>query len=102
MPAALPVSAVGRPKRHGLRDPSSAGAARAQQVQAADPERDEEHAQQVTDQATAARCGHNEQRDPDPQESKRKERRGTSVKTHAAAVFRPATTITRLGAFLRM
>ena len=81
---------------------SAARLAQTQQVEPTDAEPHEEEAQQVTHHPAAVRRGDDEQRDPDPQEGEREKRRCASVEIQAAAAFRPATTITRQGAFLRM
>ena len=67
--------------------------------QTARTERDEEAAEQESDDASSLRCGAHEQRDPERDEHDRKDDHRDSVGGHATSV---ATVSTRQGACLRM
>src|SRR5436190_9929242 len=84
-----------------LRGAQSDGLVPAQEVEAADPERDEEDSEHIARRATAARRRDDEQRDPEPDERERETRRRAPIEPDHAAL-RPAATMTRVGACLRM
>ena len=70
-----------------------------EQIEAADAEGEEQHSHQVAEAGPAVYSGDDDQRNPDPHEEECEERHESAIGVHAA--FRPATTITLLGACLR-
>src|SRR6266540_4709322 len=95
-----------REERRGVQDPLKARqlarharrlSPRAEQIEPAEAERDEERPEQVAEIPTPNR-GHRHECDPDADEHDRKCRDAVPIRVHAA--FRPAATITRHGACL--